>query len=104
MTIHIHVDLAEEWPATARVREVLERAASAAAATAGDRFEGEIGVSFVSEAVITELNRRYLGRDESTDVIAFQRVLQGAGLPTTVRQRRGIDVDAGCGQLATGRA
>lgn len=29
----------------------------------------------------------------------FQRVLLGAGIPCTFRQRRGIDVAAGCGQL-----
>ena len=29
----------------------------------------------------------------------FQQVLRAAGIPTTVRQRRGIDVAAGCGQL-----
>ena len=33
------------------------------------------------------------------NVRAFQRVIQEAGLPSTVRQRRGIDVAAGCGQL-----
>lgn len=33
----------------------------------------------------------------------FQTILLEAGLPTTVRQRRGIDVDAGCGQLKTAR-
>jgi len=32
---------------------------------------------------------------------AFQAVLAEYGLPSTVRQRRGIDVAAGCGQLAT---
>jgi 23S rRNA (adenine2503-C2)-methyltransferase len=32
-------------------------------------------------------------------VESFQRILQGAGFPATVRQRRGIDVAAGCGQL-----
>lgn len=32
-------------------------------------------------------------------VVAFQKVLRKAGLPSTVRQRRGIDVAAGCGQL-----
>ena len=31
---------------------------------------------------------------------AFQAVLAGYGLPSTVRQRRGIDIGAGCGQLA----
>ncbi len=32
----------------------------------------------------------------------FQRVLAEAGIPSTVRQRRGIDVAAGCGQLRMG--
>ena len=31
---------------------------------------------------------------------AFQRILREAGLPSTLRQRRGIDVSAGCGQLS----
>lgn len=29
----------------------------------------------------------------------FQGILQAAGFPSTIRQRRGIDVGAGCGQL-----
>ncbi|MDT8304502.1 MAG: 23S rRNA (adenine(2503)-C(2))-methyltransferase RlmN [Anaerolineae bacterium] len=29
----------------------------------------------------------------------FKAILDGYGLPSTVRQRRGIDIDAGCGQL-----
>ncbi len=33
----------------------------------------------------------------------FQKVLKEYGLPSTVRQRRGIDIAAGCGQLATAR-
>jgi 23S rRNA (adenine2503-C2)-methyltransferase len=32
-------------------------------------------------------------------VSAFQAILKAAGFPSTVRQRRGIDVAAGCGQL-----
>ncbi|MCY1031704.1 23S rRNA (adenine(2503)-C(2))-methyltransferase RlmN [Corallococcus sp. BB11-1] len=32
-------------------------------------------------------------------VRAFQDVLTSHGVPSTVRQRRGIDIDAGCGQL-----
>jgi 23S rRNA (adenine2503-C2)-methyltransferase len=37
----------------------------------------------------------------STDenALAFQRVLEKNGIPATVRLRRGIDIDAGCGQL-----
>ena len=35
--------------------------------------------------------------DSSADT--FHRILQDAGFPCTIRQRRGIDVAAGCGQL-----
>ena len=30
---------------------------------------------------------------------AFQAILEQSGIPTTMRLRRGIDIDAGCGQL-----
>ncbi len=44
----------------------------------------------------------YAGRPTHTpQVKAFQTILREYGLPSTVRQRRGIDVAAGCGQLAT---
>ena len=33
------------------------------------------------------------------DAAAFQAILDGSGVPTTMRLRRGIDIDAGCGQL-----
>jgi 23S rRNA (adenine2503-C2)-methyltransferase len=38
----------------------------------------------------------------STAGMAFQRILRTAGFPCTFRQRRGIDVAAGCGQLQAG--
>jgi len=37
-------------------------------------------------------------------VHAFQGVLREAGFPATIRQRRGIDVAAGCGQLRAGNS
>ena len=40
---------------------------------------------------------------EEANVRAFQQIIQDAGLPSTVRQRRGIDVAAGCGQLRVRR-
>jgi 23S rRNA (adenine2503-C2)-methyltransferase len=44
----------------------------------------------------------YDGRPAHTpQARAFQAILREYGLPSTVRQRRGIDVAAGCGQLAT---
>jgi 23S rRNA (adenine2503-C2)-methyltransferase len=38
---------------------------------------------------------------ERTTARRFQDILAGYGLPSTVRQRRGLDIAAGCGQLAT---
>ena len=40
---------------------------------------------------------------DEANVRAFQQIIQDAGLPSTVRQRRGIDVAAGCGQLKSVR-
>jgi 23S rRNA (adenine2503-C2)-methyltransferase len=45
----------------------------------------------------------YAGTATRSDAAkAFQKVLAAAGIPSTVRQRRGIDVAAGCGQLRAG--
>src|SRR5690606_2029023 len=42
----------------------------------------------------------YAGRPSNpARVDAFQRVLTGHGITSTVRVRRGIDIQAGCGQL-----
>ena len=41
-----------------------------------------------------------LKRSSPERVQAFARVLQDAGLVTTVRKTRGDDIDAACGQLA----
>ncbi len=44
------------------------------------------------------------GRTSGPDAAQqFQATLQAAGLPCTIRQRRGIDVAAGCGQLRAER-
>ena len=41
-----------------------------------------------------------LKRSEPSQVLAFSKILQDAGLVTTVRKTRGDDIDAACGQLA----
>ena len=41
-----------------------------------------------------------LQRSSHERVLAFAKVLQDAGLVTTVRKTRGDDIDAACGQLA----
>jgi len=44
------------------------------------------------------------GAPDDARVRAFQGIIREAGLPGTVRQRRGIDVAAGCGQLKAVRS
>jgi 23S rRNA (adenine2503-C2)-methyltransferase len=47
----------------------------------------------------------FAGTATQTDAAkAFQQVLQQAGFPSTIRQRRGIDVAGGCGQLRAEKA
>jgi 23S rRNA (adenine2503-C2)-methyltransferase len=44
----------------------------------------------------------YDGKKSSiSSVNAFQAALKRKGIPCTVRIRRGIDIQAGCGQLAS---
>lgn len=44
----------------------------------------------------------FAGRDTAdANADRFRSIVQSAGLPCTIRQRRGVDVAAGCGQLAS---
>ncbi|PAW61320.1 MAG: hypothetical protein B9S37_06140, partial [Verrucomicrobiia bacterium Tous-C3TDCM] len=46
----------------------------------------------------------YAGTATATQAgLQFQKLLRNAGYPVTFRQRRGIDVAAGCGQLKSER-
>lgn len=45
----------------------------------------------------------YAGSPSARDrVFAFKKELENLGIPCTIRLRRGIEIQAGCGQLATG--
>ncbi len=46
--------------------------------------------------------QKYTGKTTTHErALAFQAVLQGKGIPCTIRLRRGIEINAGCGQLAS---
>lgn len=46
--------------------------------------------------------QNFAGRPSSRDkVLAFKQELESLGIPCTIRIRRGIEIQAGCGQLAT---
>lgn len=51
--------------------------------------------------ILLNPTRRYAGQATSSQrAAAFREVLEQGGIPCTVRLRRGIDIQAGCGQLA----
>jgi 23S rRNA (adenine2503-C2)-methyltransferase len=67
---------------------------------------GRLLVGFPAQVNLIPLNPTdgYSGLPGRTEAARqFQAVLAGYGLPSTVRQRRGIDIAAGCGQLAGSR-
>jgi 23S rRNA (adenine2503-C2)-methyltransferase len=62
-----------------------------------------IGGSNLSHVNVIPLNptEKYLGHPASRkNALAFQDKLALAGIPCTIRLRRGIEIQAGCGQLA----
>lgn len=54
-----------------QVKEVIRRVVREAEREEGAARRGEVGVVLVDDAEIRELNRKYLGIDEPTDVLAF---------------------------------
>jgi 23S rRNA (adenine2503-C2)-methyltransferase len=61
------------------------------------------GGSTICHVNIIPLNptHRYRGKATTRErAEAFQAILEKSGIPCTIRTRRGIDIQAGCGQLA----
>ena len=49
--------------------------------------------------------KHYQGKPSADEnAKAFQKILSDVGVPCTIRLRRGIDISAGCGQLASNAA
>ena len=52
--------------------------------------------------ILLNPTRNYTGQATSRQqALLFQKILQEQGIPCTIRLRRGIDIQAGCGQLAS---
>ncbi|MGH2537193.1 MAG: 23S rRNA (adenine(2503)-C(2))-methyltransferase RlmN [Candidatus Promineifilaceae bacterium] len=59
-----------------------------------------VGMDAHVNLIPLNLTAGYPGRpSDEVAVGRFQAILAAHGLPSTVRQRRGLDIDAGCGQL-----
>ena len=63
-----------------------------------------IGGSILCHVNVIPLNptQKYAGQASTRQrALAFQNVLEQSGIPCTIRLRRGIEIQAGCGQLAS---
>lgn len=84
------------WTLIAGVNDSPEHAARVAALLKG--LDAHVNLIPLNETA------GYVGRESvETAADVFQGIVQAAGIPCTIRQRRGIDVAAGCGQLKADR-
>lgn len=69
--LDLTVNRLAEWPALADLEPLLRTAALLAVSRVAPDARGELSVTCLSEAEMSELNRCHLNRGETTDVIAF---------------------------------
>ena len=81
-----------EWTLIAGVNDTPAHAAQLAAALAGIN-------AHVNLIPLNPVDGYTGAATSAADAERFKTILQAAGFPSTLRQRRGIDVAAGCGQL-----
>jgi 23S rRNA (adenine2503-C2)-methyltransferase len=63
----------------------------------------KISGSILCHVNLIQLNptHKYSGHASTRqNALEFQNILEKSGIPCTIRLRRGIDIQAGCGQLA----
>jgi 23S rRNA (adenine2503-C2)-methyltransferase len=95
-----HRRLTFEWALIQGVNDHQDQARKLADLLQGFRREG----ASACHVNVIQLNptRKYAGQATSrSQALAFQSELESRGIPCTIRLRRGLDIQAGCGQLAT---
>jgi 23S rRNA (adenine2503-C2)-methyltransferase len=94
-----HRRLSFEWALIQGVNDTEEQAHMLAQRLKIFRINGAI----LCHVNVIPLNptQKYSGQASTRQkAIAFQSILEKSGIPCTIRLRRGIDIQAGCGQLA----
>ena len=76
----------------------LVRLAKAVLAAQGVKADSELSMLFVDEEAMAELNKRFLGKDGPTDVLAFpiddDDVVEGGRSPDSLGPGNGVDPDS----------
>lgn len=70
--IAVHLNRLDEWKELHGLEHTLHAAALLALESSGHPLEGELSITFVGDDEMRGLNRQYLGRDSTTDVLAFE--------------------------------
>ena len=94
-----HRRLSFEWALIQGVNDTAEQAQLLSQRLRSFRIDG----SNLCHVNVIPLNptQKYTGQASTHQrALAFQQLLEHAGIPCTIRLRRGIEIQAGCGQLA----
>lgn len=94
-----HRRLSFEWALIQGVNDTVEQAHLLAQRLQIYRISGSV----LCHVNLIPLNptKKYTGQATThQNALAFQSILVNSGIPCTIRLRRGIDIQAGCGQLA----
>ena len=94
-----HRRLSFEWALIQGVNDTPEQANQLIQRLRIFRFKGSI----LCHVNVIPLNptKKYEGHASTREsALTFQEILENAGIPCTIRLRRGIEIQAGCGQLA----
>ncbi|MEF3305762.1 23S rRNA (adenine(2503)-C(2))-methyltransferase RlmN [Paenibacillus sp. GYB003] len=69
------------------------------AAELANVLKGMLPLAHVNLIPVNFVLERNFKRTERDDIFAFQRILEKAGIPATIRREHGSDIAAACGQL-----
>jgi 23S rRNA (adenine2503-C2)-methyltransferase len=95
-----HRRLSFEWALIQDMNDTVEQAHMLAQVLEPFHIAGSI----LCHVNVIPLNptQKYIGHASTHQkALAFQKVLEQSGIPCTIRLRRGIEIQAGCGQLAS---
>jgi 23S rRNA (adenine2503-C2)-methyltransferase len=94
-----HRRLSFEWALIQGVNDTVEQAYLLAQLLKTFRIGGSI-LCHVNVIPLNPTQKYTMQASTHQRALAFQKVLEQAGIPCTIRLRRGIEIQAGCGQLA----
>jgi len=98
--VHVtHRRISSEWALSQGVNDTTEQAIMLGKRLQAFRIDGS-NLCHVNVIPLNPTQKYNKHASTHERAVAFQRILEKAGIPCTIRLRRGIEIQAGCGQLA----